>query len=61
MERHPIPVAKANGIFMGLTLPEGAGVLTLSFVPTAFYHLALLAAVIAASLVILLLFALRRR
>ncbi len=57
----PIPVAKANGIFMGLTLPEGAGVLTLSFVPTAFYHLALLAAVIAASLVILLLFALRRR
>jgi hypothetical protein len=56
----PIPVAKANGIFMGLTLPEGAGVLRLSFVPTAFYRLALLAAVIAALLVMSLFFALRK-
>ena len=57
----PISVANANGIFMGVILPEGAGVLTWSFVPTAFYRLALLAAVIAASLVILLLFSLPGR
>jgi len=56
----PLPVMRANGIFMAVALPEGAGTLRMCFDPVLFYHLADLAAAIGAGLFVALLVDLAR-
>jgi hypothetical protein len=46
----PLKIVRANGIFMGVVLPEGAGQLTFSFRPALFLALARLSMAIALTL-----------